>query len=822
MILMKKNIFKIFGLACVVAACVNEMPDNGSQAPSSGDAVNFVAGLGGSQTKTVYGEESADGKLIKVNWVENDLISVYGTNTAKGREQGTYKVTSVLTNGEGYSYAGDLQMTGDHGVQWGDGRSSFYAVYPSTSGKFESLSDGSGVTVPVSISGVQSNFFTLSNNKWTGVQLDSLGNKTMTDAIMYACNTGEDGDGLLSGATVNLQFKPFSTVLKFTLNGVGTPSGKTKVYINEIDVIAPTGTNISGTFPLTIKSNKTASAGTITNGSGTVIIKPYSIDKNTNETVNNIFVEADDIIEFCVFTVPQENLNLSGWKVRLVTSHGTKTFTISNATANVNAKLLAGQIHKVKVPALATLEDDFKFNPEEWIAQLPTAVYLSELSLPGSWYSTNTEDAYQIVSNGSTNLEGQYAAGVRAFNIDCRLSISPGYDLDDMGNKNYQNIETIDDFKAGKLTLACAGTEKEETEPYLYLFKRPTGKMTSIGKTVEQALIDLGELISKAENRDEFIVVVLSVSEKVKDHDGTASLVGHYYYGTVTPKLMLEAFANVLNKDSVKKYLYQDHITGDTTIEDVLGKIVVKINMNTSNENILTYAKLTDGTLNPNFKAPMMVSYGSMATSNNTDKGIVSGNFASYDATQAPFMICGHDYQVGSLRYHSHQANGTGENGQPTATQRQNIVKSILETAKTNYTSKPNVRAWYQLGIGGSYDGDYTGLATDMNKFMYQQVMEKMGYTFTQGLTSSGLIIPDTVTGAATGTPMITEANKNITPIGIVLMNQCLNTSCYGPKLIDAILTLNAKLKMEKAESTTPTPAPANNAAYAEVGEDAF
>ena len=186
-------------------------------------------------------------------------------------------------------------------------------------------------------------------------------------------------------------------------------------------------------------------------------------------------------------------------------------------------------------------------------------------------------------------------------------------------------------------------------------------------------------------------------------------------------------------------------------------------------------------------------------------------------------MICGQDYNVSELTYYYHQAQLTYNSGtSPTISQRQNAISTILGIASTNYSN--DIRAWYQLGIGGNlYQSSITNLATNMNQYVYKAVMEKMGYTFTQGLTSSGLIIPDTVTGAATGTPKITEANKNITPIGIVLMNQCLNTSCYGPKLIDAILTLNAKLKMEKAEaSTPPSGAPANNAAYAEVGEDAF
>ncbi len=793
---MIKNIFSIICLGLLLVSCMDEVPGDKPTIAAPGDAVQFVAGLKNVDTKTIYGDENADGKSIKVNWVKNDLVSIYGSEALEGRQQGTYKVTSVNEQ-NGYSYAGELEMQGTHGVQWGAESSMFYAVYPSTSGNFTNDGNG-GVKVPMTINAIQSNFFTYSGGVWRGTQGTSPDDQTMVDAIMYACSDGK----VSSGSTVSLQFKPFSTVLKFTLNGVGTENGattQTKVYINEIQLTAPSG-NICGTFPMAIASSGTASAdvtpANMTNASNKIIIKPYSDRYAASGTVdNNIYVSAEDKIEFSVFTIPQTGLNLHGWKVTIVTSHGTRTFTINSPTGT-NAQLLAGQIHKVNVPVLDNLEDDFQFNPGEWISQLPPAVYLSELSLPGSWYSTNTEDAYQVVSNGSTNLEGQYAAGIRAFNIDCRLSLAAGLDMDNaFGNIttggwlqevcDYRTKESISHFYDGKLELVCAGTEKEETERYMLVANRPTGKMTSIGKTVEQAMIELGELITRPENTDEFIEVIISVSEKVKDHDGRAAQVPYYTYGTINPRMVLEAIAYVLNKDSVKKYLYKDHITEDTTIEDVLGKIVVKVNMNTSNEKILSYG-LTSGAVNDNFSAPMMLSMGSMATENSGD--IVAGNFISYNSEEAPKMICGLDYKEGTLRYHNHQANGTGQNGQPTAAQRQNIVKEIMNVAASNYSATPHIRAWYQLGIGGSYNGDYERLAEDMNSFMYMEVMKKMGYSF----NNNGSLVTDD-----SGNPVV--GATNITPVGIVLMNRCLDEGCYGPQLIDAILKLNAKLKMDKA-----------------------
>ena len=786
---MKKNIFKILGLICFATACVEEMPNNDSPVTSAGDAVQFVAGLNNSQTKTVYGEEN--GNYVKVKWVAGDLLSVYGTNAVEGREQGTYKVTSVSTNASGDSYAGDLQMIGDHGVQWGGEKSSFYAVYPSTDGTFTTTANGA--SVQTAINATQSNLFTLSGTTWSGVQTNAEGTQTMTDAIMYACNTGTDGSGLVNdGKTpVNLQFKPFSTVLKFTLNGVQTPSGLTNVYINQIDVTAPDGTTIAGSFPLTINSDATASAGTITNGSSTVTIKPQSLDAN-NTLVNNILVKPGEAIEFSVFTIPQANINLNGWKVRLLTSHGQKTFTINASTTDVNAKLKAGQIHKVKVPKLASLEDDFTFNPEEWISQLPVTVYLSEISMPGAWYATDDEHPYQ----SNTDLAAQYAAGVRAFNIDCRLTLKPGLDVSDYGSRvdviyhKYTDVESH--VTDGTLVLACSGNETEGRS-----WGVQTGKIESISMTVEQALQELGALISKEENQDEFIEVILTVSVKPKT-------VSSNVYGTVNPKMMLKAIANVLNKESVKQYLYTDHITSDTTIEDVLGKIVVKVNMNTSNDMIVSYGKPTvDGVqkLDNNYVAPMMLSSGSMASDSGYITGdIIAGTFNTYTK---PAMICGHDYEVGTLLYYNHQANNTSGNNQPTIKQRQTAIDAIIGQASTNH--KNGTKAWYQLGIGGVESGDYTTIAKTMNQHVYQKIMTKMGYSFnTDGsiVTHEQTVTNEDGTTSTVQVPTINKDSQDISPVGIVLMNQCLNTSCYGPELIDAILKLNARFYMQRAEES--------------------
>ena len=83
-------------------------------------------------------------------------------------------------------------------------------------------------------------------------------------------------------------------------------------------------------------------------------------------------------------------------------------------------------------------------------------------------------------------------------------------------------------------------------------------------------------------------------------------------------------------------------------------------------------------------------------------------------------------------------------------------------------------------------------------------------------------------------------------PVGIVLMNFCTSDTDYpaivdgksyeasSKDLVQAIIEMNGKFYLNRLGSTIttggqggnggtpPTPAPAKNAAYAEVGEDAF
>lgn len=341
--------------------------------PNEGKEVVFSSTVG-EATRTLYGDEAADGTSIRVNWVDGDLISVYGTTCTV--PQAEYKVSTVDEDGNvvsGHNYASDLVKTGTTGVQWGNEETSdFYAVYPSTANSFKptTVNGVDGVTVQTTVRANQHVSFAYNSttNTWVGQHYNgSSSNPTMTDAVMYAVTKGAqsnvdtDNDGTVG--EVDLKFKPFSTVLRFTFEGyqafkstgeLDTEYNST-VAVNKIILSAPNA-NIAGDFTLTLLNDGTASA--------------------TQGSINQIEIYPDYLpmanqqkLQFDVFTIPAPDVTLpdsnttSGlestpWTVTLETEKGNFVYNLipqkadaeTGEKADYEATLTPGSMHKLNIP----------------------------------------------------------------------------------------------------------------------------------------------------------------------------------------------------------------------------------------------------------------------------------------------------------------------------------------------------------------------------------------------------------------------------------------------------------------------------------------
>lgn len=769
------------GMVCFLSSCIEGLHDFDNVLPAPGEEVSLSASLNTPKTRTVYGAEGAES--IKVKWVHDDLITVYGTTCSVN--QADYKVKTYVkgddgqvteeimpstpnTNADGQNYADELVKVGAAGVQWGNqSKSDFYAVYPAISGNIKPSSNG--ITVPANISSQQYNSFSLVNGVLTGIPYNTE-NRTygMDNAIMYAYTKDAaptDNNG--NPKTVDLNFKPFSTVMKFHINSwygdtsSGLQSDQTgkSIKVSSITLTAPY--NIAGDFNLSLNGESASAQAGTTN----------KISIIPSEEIAWTYGQA---LEFSVFVIPVSGQSISkDWKVTITATDEARTFSLKpKSTEDNKAVIEAGMIHKLNVagfPVAATWE----YNPETWLTTVPRNVYISDISLPGAWYATDS--GYQ----GGT-LTQQYAAGIRAFNIDCRLSIKAGLDSDSFGNSYSE--EDYDN-----LVLACAGTEKEHV--YKIIVEIADGVMESIGKTVSQAIKELGDLVK--DKTDEYIEVILTVSQKPKTHSSKT-------YGTVEPKMVLRAITDLLNNDeSIKGYLYGTNegeaITPQTTIGDVAGKIVVKVNMNTSAANIRSWG----------YEAPMLISEASMAPE--ASGNVTAGNFTSINSSE---MYWSNNFITdptasGYMQYHYHQCqNTTGSNGNASVDNRKTAISDVLSKSYEIYNDNTH-NSMFQLGIGGwtsDNDSGKTNLSSQLNPYVY-------------GIVNSML------TGQAYNGTVYTPA-----PVGAVLMNFATDGTSVDNdvrdtrKLIKAIIDLNGKYFLNR-DSNKPA-WPSEDGGSDEGGQD--
>lgn len=771
---MKAKYIAIISALCMMASCAEDKFDVN---PTPGKEVRIAAGISPTQTRTLYG---VDDGSIKVKWVDSDLISVFSSECTSGRQQAEYKVvaqnaanqegqdTNTPHQDDGQNYADRLEKTGDYGIQWGSEETSdFYAIYPSMDDTKFSVNDGV-VSVNASIRSQQNNVFSKdANGNWIGTPyVNDRNNLTMPDATMYAYKPN-----VKNGDAVDLTFKPFTTVLKFYIQGweaVGDDADISKlesIQVQQITLKAPY--EIAGDFNLTLGENVKATPG----NTATDEITVYAVES----LGSYLTLGKNNTIEFSVFTIPVTDRALSDqatnngiteeWTVTLKTV-GNGTFTLKLKPADgKTAPLSAGMVHRVKFPQLPISVDE-PLLPEQWISQIPRNVYLSELSVPGTWYSTDAN--YQT----ETDLTKQYAAGIRAFHIDCRVST----DTDEIGS-----ISSVTDKN---MVLACAGTES-----YSYVPLR--GWNTTIGKTVKAAIDDISTAFDG--NTEEYVVVVLSIAEKPWTRGG---LLDGYRYGVNDPATVLKYISDMITTNASIWNLYTDEISPDTTVGDVLGHIIIKVNVNTT----------ADKFTGDSYTVPsMLLSEASMCSNSEYKEGdIVYGTFSKM---QERTMYWGK--AKSDLTYYYHQAqltlNDNTNNitsGTPSFKDRKDAIDDIIDQSKEIYDNNLH-NAWFQMGIGGYVfsDTDGDGQEDDEDRATVASVMNP----YLKGKIDAKIAIDPS-------------------PVGIVLMNYATTT---GADLITTIINMNEQFHLNRDTNkeewpNTRSSVPTTNGAYALVGDDAF
>lgn len=614
-----KKYFIISAFALLAYSCQDE--EQGGVQPTPGQDVQFGASLEQSATRTIYGDEANN--AFPINWVNGDEVVVFSPDCASngGVGKAIYKVNVGEENSGKQNYANSLDKTGEIGVRWGNNTTgTFYSVYPASSLYSDVSSDCK--TLTLTMPAQQDNTF----------ERTASGIKAYSD--MRACFMYAYTQNVPSGETVNLKYKPISTAIRFKVQGpLNNDNGP--VTINYVRLYAPTGTNINGTYEFK----------DVTDGSG--IPEPKSglnyITMNVADSDGAyLTLNAGESVELNAFLLTGHEITINDkWYFEVAISDGTvfQKHIVTEGGENENLTLKPGMIHKL--PDLPPLTPSGSWDVSNWMKNIQRNVYLSEISIPGSWYSLDQDYQSDI-----RTVEGQYNIGVRAFHFDTRwIAQRSGW----WPNYNYTPT-----------SLGIAGTaDNYDVDEGRYLQED--------GMTFETAL---GQVVNKVKS-DEYMVVMCTFAQ-----------------GSVIYDSWIQAISNACDKYP-DKIVEASSLNENTVVGDVLGKVIVFVNTWSTDKvanskcmffNMSLLLDENDFKNNPYYEKPLywynttesgITMYGTHAQATND-----FSSQGSYDSDRQSYV--------------------------PTIDERKTKLQNILTWSKDNYAKGNSVHNnWIYMGLGG-------------------------------------------------------------------------------------------------------------------------
>jgi len=505
-------------------------------------------------------------------------------------------------------------------VQWGDNATAnFYSIYPASNNtRFTQSLTSARLTVT-----------TQQNNTW-----DPKTNTVSPD--MSACFMYAKTENVPSGDVVNLAYEPLSTAVRFKVRG---PMSGDPVTISYIRLYAPTGVALSGTF--NVDFTKTGSDGMPVVSAITGRTYNYASMNAASSTGAYLTLASGKSADVQLFFLLEQEITMDeNWYIEVATTSGTYKKNLTANETDGNMTLKPGQIHIL--PDLPTLDASGDWDPANWMVNIQRNVYLSEISIPGSWNSLNPD-----FQGENPSITDQYNAGVRAFHLDTRWRATGDW-WGLIGNSPITDLGIAN----GGSTYDVVGDNGERLKC-----------MTQAAPTFASALT---EITSKVQE-DEYMVVYCTFAQ------------GSTVYGDWRAEIA-KACAN---NESV---IDARTLNANSTVADALGKVIVIVSTYTPGE-------LQSKTFFTNMRNELDGEYANtdylvrpLTYNNSTSSGI------SLYATYAQITREGDD-----------ATGGNGDRGyEPTLTERQTKCGNLLNWSQTNYnTGSFQHNAWIYMGLGG-------------------------------------------------------------------------------------------------------------------------
>ena len=647
------KIFTMLFLALAINACQD---DETLSAPSMlGDYVQFGTMLQDNDlSRTIYGPKN--GNAYPVYWLKGDQVKISAPDCLTGRNTGTYQ---VLDAADGTAKSDALNMVGEVGVQWGEKSSDFYSIYPA-SGVNAISGDGKTYTLTMPI-----------NQMLKKVDGSNILSPDMDGCFMYA-----EASNVANGSTVNLIYTPFSTALRFTVQGFAnkndTPDNAS-VVINNVRLIAPANTFISGEFTYNFETDKVAVTAS----------KAYNyVDLGGQQGENAVLsIGKNQSYEFTAFLIPGQDYTLTAdWKIQVSLNDG-KTYTKSL----LDHKLQTSKINRLTTPLPnVAYTDSTNWSAASWMTNIPRNVYLSEMSLPGSWNSLNSE-----FQGSSNTIATQYAAGVRAFHLDCRYSgnVKSGLFSGSVSAPYY--LAVADGNAATYSTIIGQSNIKGSDDGTFSSASSPK---------VANALCQIKDCILS--NPGEYVVVFCSFAQGASKDPFNEN-------GT-NPIRWITDINDACN--ALGDIVYDaSKLTENTTLDEVLGKMIVVINCEDS-------IGTADGQFNPSsIPANSKMLYTYIASELEKDTHFPATGFVNNDiysssssSSSSSVKFASSQAQVSSSK--TEGISSTNRGYFPLLSERDAMVNRILDWSKENY-KKDNYahNQWVYLGLGGYTSDDANG-----------------------------------------------------------------------------------------------------------------
>lgn len=556
--------YSLFATALVVlSGCQDDVVEQKPSTPAQvGDEISFGSSLRDVQTRTIYDDEptqAEDGSYYyRVRWEEGDQIAIYCPQASNGTLV-NYSVSPDANDPTRSSRVTKVN-TDEPGLQWGESDvHRFYGFYPANRviGTENGLINGN---VPVEQSPEGWNVVT-NNNGGTNFY-----GKTNTDnAYMWAY--GEFTKSTMGGQDVPLTFHPWMTVLQIKIPGPKTGTMK----ISNVNIIATEGrqTAISGDFVCDMTPVEENGAD------GVPVYRPTTTGKvdnsisisGWNSDVQG-FVELDspnDTMIVRAYLLPidadEEKLpSARNLQIAVQTMNGaplTRTLGYSGHGEN------SIQPHKVNTVILPNLTETNQTN--YWMSSLDRNIYLSELSIPGSKFSylTPTNAGGNAAFQGVC-IEQQFLDGVRGFIVQVGADATYNATRDGWGFNYTYTDATLPIFCGNGDVLSDA--------------------ISSIANALSTAEQELGQ----DRNLECAVVMITYTGENAVSADFTGAGYLHDINDVGGAEhVWMDAIANELKKLGANdaNRIYTDEITANTTLDDVKGKIILKVNTNSDAQN---------------------------------------------------------------------------------------------------------------------------------------------------------------------------------------------------------------------------------------------